>query len=136
MVEQQQRTQLNDLVRTRRAELGISLRTLETRAIDPETGTQAKFGWISKLERNQPTDVPSEELIHALAVGLALPVRVVQEAVAAQYLGMKEIRTRSQAARILVARVEEMSEDDLQQLAAIAETFERSRRPSDRDGNS
>lgn len=131
MVEQQQRTQLNDLVRTRRAELGISLRTLEARAVDSRTGTQAKFGWISKLERNLPTEVPGEELIRALAVGLSLPLRVVQEAVAAQYLGMTEIRTQSQAARILVARVEEMSEDDLQQLAAIAETFERTRRQGD-----
>ncbi|MFG3140800.1 XRE family transcriptional regulator [Streptomyces sp. NPDC048211] len=130
MVEQQQRTQLNDLVRTRRAELGISLRTLEARAVDPVSGAQAKFGWISKLENGRPTDTPSEELLIALALGLELPARVVQEAAAAQYLGMTEIRTQSRAARLLVARVEEMSEDDLRQLAAIAETFERSRRQS------
>lgn len=128
MVEQQQRTQLNDLVRTRRAELGMSLRTLESRAVHQPSGAQAKFGWISKLERNQPTDAPSEELLLALAVGLDLPPRVVQQAAGAQYFGMTEVRTRSQAARLLVARAEEMSEEDLRQLAAIAETFEQARR--------
>lgn len=128
MVEQRQRTQLNDLVRNRRAELGISLRTLEARAVDPVSGVQAKFGWISKLERNRPTDAPSEELLLALAIGLQLPPLTVQQAAGAQYFGMTELRTTSQAARILVARAEEMSEEDLQQLAAIAETFERARR--------
>ncbi|MFC8859289.1 XRE family transcriptional regulator [[Kitasatospora] papulosa] len=131
MVERQQRTQLNDLVRTRRAELGISLRQLEARAVHRASGTQAKFGWISKLERGLPTDAPSEELLLALAAGLQLPPSVVRQAAAAQYFGITEVRSESQAARILVARAEELSEEDLQQLAAIAETFERSRRAGD-----
>lgn len=130
MVEQQQRTQLSDLVRTRRAELGISLRTLEARAVHRPSGAQAKFGWISKLERGQPTDAPSEEVLLALAAGLELPPRVVQQAAAAQYFGITEVRTESQAARLLVARAEELSEEHLQQLAAIAETFERKRAQS------
>ncbi|MEU0761630.1 XRE family transcriptional regulator [Streptomyces microflavus] len=128
MVQRRQRTQLSNLVRNRRAELGISLRQLEERAVDPASGVQAKFGWISKLENGRPTEAPSEEVLLALAVGLQLPARVVQEAAAAQYLGMTEIRTQSEAARLLVARVEEMTDDDLAQLAAIAETFERSKR--------
>ncbi|MFH9692677.1 XRE family transcriptional regulator [Streptomyces globisporus] len=123
-----QRAQLNDLVRRRRQELGLSLRELEERSVDPVSGEQAKFGWISKLENGHPTRPPAEEVLVALAVGLQLPARVVQEAAAAQYLGMAEIRTQSEAARILVARVEEMSEEDLAQLAAIAETFERTKR--------
>ncbi|MGW0545263.1 XRE family transcriptional regulator [Streptomyces griseoincarnatus] len=131
MVQRRQRTQLNDLVRSRRAELGISLRQLEERSVDPESGVQAKYGWISKLENGRSTDAPAEEVLCALAVGLQLPARVVQEAAAAQYLGMTEIRTQSEAARILVARVEEMTDDDLAQLAAIAETFERSKRARD-----
>ncbi|MGW1437263.1 XRE family transcriptional regulator [Streptomyces griseus] len=128
MVQRRQRAELSNLVRGRRAELGISLRQLEERAVDPASGVQAKFGWISKLENGRPTEAPSEDVLLALAVGLQLPVRVVQEAAAAQYLGMTEIRTQSEAARLLVARVEEMTDDDLAQLAAIAETFERSKR--------
>ncbi|MEU8886682.1 XRE family transcriptional regulator [Streptomyces sp. NPDC048442] len=122
---EQTKTQLSDLVRRRRAELGISLRTLAERSIDPLSGEQAKFGWISKLENNKPTDTPSEELLRALAAGLELPLRVVQEAAAAQYLGMGEVRSEDGTARLLIARIQEMSPEDLEQLAAITETFAR-----------
>ncbi|MCX5201094.1 helix-turn-helix transcriptional regulator [Streptomyces sp. NBC_00237] len=123
MAEQVQRTQLADLVRRRRAELGISLRTLSEAAFDRQTGEQAKFGWISKLENGKPTDAPSEPMLKALAAGLELPLRVLQEAAAAQYLGMGEVRSVNGRARLLIARIEEMGEDDLAQLSAIAETF-------------
>lgn len=133
MAEQQQRSELADLVRRRRAELGISLRTLAERAIDPEPSPgepaeQVKFGWISKLENGKPTDAPSEAQLRALGAGLELPARVLQQAAAAQYLGLAEVWSGDQNARVLVARIEEMSPEDLAQLAAIAETFASARR--------
>uniref|UniRef100_UPI0036705E4D hypothetical protein n=1 Tax=Paenibacillus chitinolyticus TaxID=79263 RepID=UPI0036705E4D len=85
---EQGRTDFNDLLRERRAELGISLRELETRSVHPESGTQAKFGWLSKVENGDLTT------------------------------------------RLIVARVEEMSEEDRRQLAEIAETFARRKRSS------
>ncbi|MFD1274928.1 hypothetical protein ACFQ51_35165 [Streptomyces kaempferi] len=62
----EQRTDFFDLVRERRAELNISLRELELRAVDPETNQQAKRPWISKVE-NGTADVPTVVQLRALA---------------------------------------------------------------------
>lgn len=135
MAEQQQ-TDFTDLVRERRAELGISLRELEERSIDPEgTGTQAKFGWLSKVENGKPIDTPSLAQLRALKEGLQLPLPVLQEAVAAQFLGMqtRDVWSRDRSTRILAARIEEMNATERRQLAEIAETF--ARRRTQRDGN-
>ncbi|WP_233534360.1 helix-turn-helix domain-containing protein [Streptomyces murinus] len=128
MTEQPQRTDFADLVRQRRAELGISVRKLADQSIDPDTGTQAKFGWISKVERGQSTDAPSAATLRALAVGLAVPLRVLQEAAAAQYLDMSSfIWSQDRTTRVLAAHIEEMTDEERQQLADIAETFARRR---------
>lgn len=135
MVEQQ-RTDFTDLVRERRAELGISLRDLEDRSIDPEaTGVQAKFGWLSKVENGKPIDTPSLAQLRALSVGLEIPLPVLQEAVAAQFLGMvTQVWSQDRSTRILAARIEEMTATERRQLAEIAETFARRRTQS--QGNS
>jgi transcriptional regulator with XRE-family HTH domain len=131
MTEQTQRTDFSDLVRTRRAELGISLRELEARSIDPDpepgkAPEQAKFGWISKVEKNQPVDTPSAGLCRALAKGLQLPPRVVKEAAAEQFLEMDPfVWSDDHTTRVLAARIEEMTPDERRQLADIAETFAR-----------
>jgi transcriptional regulator with XRE-family HTH domain len=132
----EQRTDFADLVRQRRAELNISVRRLAEQSVDPETGEHPfKFGWISKLERGESTDAPSEATLRALHVGLSLPLRVVQEAAAAQYLGMQSfIWSQDRTTRVLAARIEEMSDEERRQLADIAETFARRRTQS--DGNS
>lgn len=127
---EQQRTDFSDLVRDRRAELGISLRQLEERSIDPErTGVQAKFGWLSKVENRKPIDTPSLAQIRALSAGLELPLQVLQEAVAAQFLGMVgQVWSEDRSTRILAARIEEMDPVERQQLADIAESFARRKR--------
>lgn len=134
MAEQGQRTDFADLVRERRAELGISLRELEARAIDPESGEQAKFGWISKLELGKSVTPPSEGLLVAFAVGLSLPLQTVQEAAAAQFFGLvTPVWSEDHTTRVLVARIGEMDAEARKQFADIAETFARSR--AQRDGN-
>jgi len=134
MTEQGQRTDFSDLVRDRRAELGISLRELESRALDPETGEQARFGWISKVEKRRPVDAPAPAVLRALAAGLGLPLRVLQEAAAAQFLDMAAtVWSDDRTTRVLAARIEEMTAEERQQLADIAETF--ARRRAQRDGS-
>ncbi|WP_239697841.1 MULTISPECIES: helix-turn-helix domain-containing protein [Streptomyces] len=124
----EQRTDFADLLRQRRAELGISVRKLADQSVDPDTGTQAKFGWISKVERGESTDAPSAAILRALSVGLAIPLRVLQEAAAAQYLDMESfIWSQDRTTRVLAAHIEEMSDEERQQLADIAETFARRR---------
>lgn len=129
----EQRSDFADLVRQRRADLNISVRTLATRSVDPETGTQVKFGWISKVERGESTDAPSAAALRALSAGLGLPVRVLQEAAAAQYLDMESfVWSKDRTTRVLAARIEEMSDEERRQLAEIAETF--ARRKTQRNG--
>lgn len=124
----EQRTDFTDLVRDRRAELGISLRELEARAIDDQTGDQARFGWVSKVEKGRPVDAPSPSILRALAAGLGLPLRVLQEAAAAQFLDMTTpVWSEDRTTRVLAARIEEMTAEERQQLADIAESFARRR---------
>lgn len=129
----EQRTDFADLVRQRRAELKISVRKLEELSEDPETGVHAKFGWIGKLERGESTEAPPAAILRALSAGLSLPLRVLQEAAAAQYLDMDSfIWSQDRTTRVLAAHIEEMTEEERAQLADIAETF--ARRRTQREG--
>lgn len=125
----EQRTDFADLVRHRRAELAVSLRKLAEQSVDPDGGGRpVKFGWLSKLERGEPTEAPSPSILRALHTGLSVPLRVLQEAAAAQYLEMESfIWSQDRTTRVLAAHIEEMSEEERQQLADIAETFARRR---------
>jgi transcriptional regulator with XRE-family HTH domain len=144
MTEPAQRTDFTDLVRERRAELGISLRELEVRAVHEPSGTQAKFGWLSKLENGKSVDTPKPELLEALAVGLSLPVKILKIAASRQFLAHDPeanpsvLWSEDLTTRIIVARAEEMSDEDRRQLAEIAETFARRRtqRSEDIEGRS
>lgn len=122
----EQRSDFVDLVRRQRAERGLSVRKLAEQSVDPKTGERPfKFAWISKLERGESTDPPSPAMLRALAVGLGLPLRVLQEAAAAQYLEMSFVWSQDRTTRVVVAHLEEMSEEERLQLADIAETFAR-----------
>lgn len=135
MAEQRQGTEFFDLVRERRSELGISLRELASRSIDPETGEQAKHAWIGKVESGTATSIPPAPMLRALAAGLGLPARIVQEAAAVQYWGMTSaIWSQDRSTRVLAARIEEMTAEERRQLAEIAETFARRRTQRDDTG--
>jgi transcriptional regulator with XRE-family HTH domain len=134
----EQRTEFTDLLRQRRQELGLSLRKMEALCLDPESGEQAKFGWLSKVERGQSVDTPKRDLIKALSIGYRLPEDVLKAAAAKQFLDYDPASDSSvvwsgdMTTRIIVARAEEMSEEDRRELAEIAEIF--ARRRTQRDG--
>ena len=134
----EQRTHFNDLLKARRAELGRSLREMESRSVDPQSGVQARYGWLSKVETFKSIDTPSEDLLRALSVGYELPIKVLQLAVAQQFLGYDPATDASVVwsddltTRLIVARAEEMTEEDRRQLAEIVETF--ARRKTQRSG--
>ncbi|MGW2210162.1 helix-turn-helix domain-containing protein [Streptomyces sp. NPDC001781] len=129
----EQRTDFTDLIRTRRAELGYSLRELEARTVDEAGEAQVKFGWLSKLERGESVLTPREGAVTILASALGLPERVLKAAAAAQFLGFDPradpdvVWSDDLTTRIIVARAEEMSEEDRQEFAEIAEIFARRR---------
>ncbi|MFG3048093.1 XRE family transcriptional regulator [Streptomyces sp. NPDC048241] len=137
-----ERTDFTDLVRARRAELGYSLRELEARTVDDNGEAQAKFGWLSKLERGVPVLTPKEGVVRLLASALGLPEHVLKAAAAAQFLGFDPradpdvVWSDDLTTRIIVARAEEMSDEDRRQLAEIAETFARRRAQSKSPGQS
>jgi transcriptional regulator with XRE-family HTH domain len=138
MAEQIQRTQLKDLVRDRRAELHLSLRKLEARCIDPETGNQEiKYGWLHRLENDEPTTPPQLPQLRALAAALNIPIGVVQEAAGAQYMGIEPaagaIYSGSREARITAARMDELTDGDRRELAEMVEIWAR-RKPSRANG--
>ena len=72
---------------------------------------------------------PELPWLRALAVGLSLPLRVVQEAAAAQFWQMtpsgEPVWSSSGEGRILVARMEQLSAEDRQVLADLAESLSR-----------
>ncbi|MFI1702020.1 XRE family transcriptional regulator [Streptomyces bobili] len=127
----EQRTDFRDLLRRRRAELGLSLRDMEARCIDPASGEQARFAWLGKVEAGKPVDIPKEERLIAVSIGYDLPEKIVKAAAAKQFLGYDPVADPSVVwsgdltTRIIVAHAEDMDEDARQQLAEIAETFAR-----------
>lgn len=133
----EQRTDFTDLLKTRRAELGLSLREMEMRSVDPESGERAKFGWLSKVERGESVDPPKEERLRAIAAGYGLPLKELQRAAARQFFGYdpaadSQVWSEDLTTRLIVARAEEMTEEERRQFAEIAETF--ARRRTERDG--
>ncbi|MEU8537093.1 helix-turn-helix transcriptional regulator [Streptomyces parvulus] len=133
MTEQGQRTEFRDLLRQRRADLGLSLRDMEARCVDPGSGAQAKFGWLSKVENGKPVDAPKEELLRALEAGYRIPLDELRAAAAAQFFGLDAANASSgvwsddRTLRIIVAHAGEMTEEDRQELAEIAEVMARRR---------
>jgi transcriptional regulator with XRE-family HTH domain len=125
MAAQEASTRLSDLVADRRAELRLSLARLADRCIDPETGVQEwKIGRLLRLEKRQPMELITAEQIRALAAGLDLPVREVQDAAGEQFHGVETTDLdASGKVKALTNRAWSLAPEDLDRLLAIAETF-------------
>lgn len=118
------RTDLSDLVRDRRAKLGLSLRGVESRTIDPSTGEPiCKYSWINKLEKLLAVVAPSYPQLVALARALELPLGKVQDAAGAQFFGIDTVWSASGEARALVARADRLTSEQREQLLRLIETF-------------
>lgn len=120
--EPTQRTDLADLVRERRAELGLSYERLGERCVDPETGTRVPHSWLHRLETGRPVTIPQLPQLRAMAAGLALPLGQIQDAVGAQFLGLETVNP-SATVRLLMRHVEGLTEDDVATLLEIAEAL-------------
>ncbi|MEV0441868.1 XRE family transcriptional regulator [Streptomyces spectabilis] len=125
------RTDLADLVRRRAQELGLSYRTLVEAAVDPENpdeGPQWSKGTLENLVNKRAIKAPTERQLRAMAAGLQLPLLVVQRAAAAQYFGMvAEHWDGTHEARVLISRIHELDERELQQLDELAQIVLRRR---------
>jgi anti-sigma factor RsiW len=72
-----------------------SERGLAGRAIDPETGLTLQHGWINQLAKGRVPRAPELWRLRALAVAMAVPVSMLAEMAAGQWLGVEvaEIKT-------------------------------------------
>jgi hypothetical protein len=125
MAAQEASTRLSDLVADRRAEQRISLVVLAERCVDPETGVQEwKAGRLHRLEHRLPLELITAEQIRALAVGLDLPLREVQDAAGEQFHGVETTDLDATGkVKALTNRAQSLAPADLDRLLAIAETF-------------
>lgn len=127
------RTDLSDLVRNRREELGLSLRQVEAASTSPGADQpRVRYGWLSKLERNVANiDVPTLVQLEGLAAGLRLPLPAIQDHAAAQFFGIEpdSVWSKTAEARVMVAHMDGLSEEDRRDLLNMAELFVKRRTP-------
>jgi hypothetical protein len=142
MAEQATRTDLSDLVRNRRIELGLSGRALHKRCIRPGD-TEPAFGheWLRKLEAADPSvKTPRLPYLEGLAEGLKLPITALQYAAAAQFMGIDPQRdavwSSDRSIAVTVARMEQLSAEDRRELAELAEVYARRKLPPQTDPGS
>lgn len=133
MVEQAARTDLSDLVRTRRAELGLSLRVLASRCINPdapEAGPVVDHNWIDRLEKNRLQQVPDYARLAGLRAGLQVPLSLVQEAAGSQFWRVDTVWSDDRAVRALVHDFNDMTPEDQQKVRALMASW-RNLKPTD-----
>lgn len=125
MAEQETTHALSDLVKRRRSELGLSLRRLAEQCIDPGTGIQEiKHAWVERLEKREPVTPPRLPGLKALAEGLRLPLREIQDAAGSQFLGIATTDLDSDGRiRVLMNWASDLPAEDLERLVAIAKSW-------------
>ncbi|MFJ6810616.1 XRE family transcriptional regulator [Streptomyces anulatus] len=116
-------TEFADLIRGRRAALGLSLSAFEKLAIDPKTGTQVKSGWIYRLETGESVIPPRKAQLRALREATGLPFHELQDAAAAQFFGIERVWAESGEASALVRRTERLTKDQREQLLRLIDAF-------------
>ncbi|MFJ7999005.1 XRE family transcriptional regulator [Streptomyces sp. NPDC096310] len=121
MTSDPERTELSDLVRERRTELGLSLRALAGRCIDPESAGEPlwKYAVLNRLERRLPVIPPRLPELRALAAGLDLPVEVLQGAAGSQFMGIQPPWGSSREMRSLVTDYLALSPESRDRLRSI-----------------
>jgi transcriptional regulator with XRE-family HTH domain len=118
------RTQLRDLVRERKAALGLSYERLAARCVDPESGEPTvKSSWLHRLATDLPVQIPDYAMLRGLAAGLDVPLGRVQDAAGAEFFGMDVVWSTSGEARALVKSAESLTATQREQLQRLLESF-------------
>ncbi|MCL6302850.1 XRE family transcriptional regulator [Streptomyces kronopolitis] len=125
MAAEAPRTDLSDLVRKRRAQLRLSLRALASRCVDPkepDAGSKWTFATLGNLE-TKTIKAPGVPELRALAAGLDLPLRLLQEAAGAQYLGIDTVWSDDRETRTMVHGYWELDPEDRAKIRAMIESW-------------
>ncbi|WP_432247669.1 XRE family transcriptional regulator [Streptomyces sanyensis] len=118
------RHHLGDLVLTRKEALRLSYERLAARCVDPESDEQTvKGSWLHRVATRLPVQAPTLPQLRGMAAGLEVPLRVVQDAAAAQFFGMDALYSQDAAVRSIVPHLEEMSPEDRRKIQALIEAY-------------
>ncbi|WP_432158888.1 helix-turn-helix domain-containing protein [Streptomyces sp. bgisy153] len=121
------RTDLSDLVRERRLEVGLSLVDVAARAVDPESGAHVvDADWLDRLERAalDPSEHPEYPQLDALVGVLNLDAALVQEAAGVQFKGVHTVWSEDGRVRAIIPG--EMDAEDLAKVHALMHHYRRS----------
>lgn len=122
------RTDLADLARQRMDELQLSYRRVEELAVDPEApggGSLWTRGTLENLANGKTIKAPGPGKLRALAAALQLPLRLVQDAAAGQFMDIDTVWDEDEDTRLMVRHYQSLSADDRDKLRAIAEAWGR-----------
>jgi hypothetical protein len=121
------RTDLSDMVRVRRAEVGLSLEAVAAATVDAGSGERlVEADWLDRLERAalDPAEYPEYPQLDALVDVLHLDPGEVQEAAGLQFMG---IRTHwSQDGQTRTMFLNEPSAEDIAKAEVLMRLYSRS----------
>ncbi|THA56146.1 hypothetical protein [Streptomyces sp. A1136] len=120
------RTQLRDLVRERKAALGLSYEKLAARCVDPESGERTvKPSWLHRLATDLPVQIPDYPMLRGLAAGIEVTLGRVQDAASAEFFGVDVAWSASGEARALVESLDALTSTQREQLQRLIESIAR-----------
>jgi transcriptional regulator with XRE-family HTH domain len=122
--ERENRTQFADLVRLRRAALGLSLKEFAKRALDPETGEPTvTYSWVHRLETGLPVTPPQLPELIGISRAAEIDLEVAQDAAGQQFHGVDPVWSESREAKAYVRRLDALTPDQREQLMRFLDTF-------------
>lgn len=112
---------------------GLSYQEMAERAVHPETGTRYYKQNLQKLVKNPPSNPPTVPQMHALANAIGKPFRIIQAAVAEQWLQFEatELAGYGDELRIIVAHLAGQPESEKRKWRMMIEAAERAQREAD-----
>ncbi|MFE9845840.1 hypothetical protein [Streptomyces goshikiensis] len=120
------RTQLRDLVRARKAAMGLSYDKLAARCVDPVSGVvTVKSSWLHRLATDLPVQPPEFPVLRGLAAGMDVPLGQVQDAAGAEFFGMDVVWSSSGEARAIVEDLDRLTPLQREQLRVLLNSFTR-----------
>ncbi|MDT0387882.1 hypothetical protein [Streptomyces dubilierae] len=123
-----ERTQLRDIVADRKEALGLSYERLAARCVHPSSGEQVvKSSWLHRLATGKPVEAPGYEMLVGMAVGLEVPVAVLQDAASAQFFGVRRIFSESAEAQAFLEDADRLTPEQREAIRALMRSMNQAR---------
>lgn len=129
------RDDLGRFVRDAMTRQGLSYRRVAVRAVDPGSGQRLGFQWIGKLAAGGLPKAPDPWQLRALAAGLGVPVDLVKELAARQWLDYEVAQiTLGDTDWAFYVQARGLPEADKATLRVLVQEFVRRQERRERDG--